>query len=304
MKVLLIGLGSIAKKHITALHTAGVTDIYALRSSANSVSYEGVKDLHSYDDIKKVNFEFFIISNITSRHSETIKKLITFQKPLFIEKPLFGEVNTENSALVAEIVKRKIPTYIACNLRFLDSLVELKEMIKNSRINEVNAYSGSYLPNWRPNVDFRKNYSANKEMGGGVHIDLIHELDYLYWMFGDPAEVRSAFTNKSSLDISAVDYANYLWHYRDFNANVILNYYRRDTKRSLEVVTSDSTFYVDLIKNTIYKNNEKVFSSGQRIQDTFYVQMKFFLNKVLKNNQRGFNSIDEAYKILQLCLRD
>lgn len=304
MKVLIIGLGSIARKHIKALHKAGVHKIYALRSSEEAEIHDGITNLYFFNEVKDQNFDFFLISNITSKHSEVINKLLPFRKPLFIEKPVFSEVSSKNDDLVAQISEMQIPTYIGCSLRFLDSLVEIKNLIKNSRVNEVNIYSGSFLPDWRPNINFRESYSANRDMGGGVHTDLIHELDYLYWIFGEPEDTRSDFSSKSSLEISAVDYASYLWKYGGFNASVILNYYRVDSKRSMEVVTSDATFYVDLLKNKIYKNGEEIFSSDQRLADTLNDQMDFFLGQVLNQKVTGFNSIDEAYKILKLCLKD
>lgn len=302
MKVLIIGLGSIAKKHIPALNRNGVKDIFALRSSRSSGTYEGVKNLYSFEEIEEHEFDFFLISNVTSHHAPTIKELIKFKKPLFIEKPLFGEVNKENAEIVAEVEKLEIPTYIGCSLRFLDSLREIKKLIKAARINEVNIYSGSYLPDWRPNVDFRQSYSARKDLGGGVHMDLIHELDYLYWIFGAPEKTSSLFSSRSSLEIEAIDYANYLWSYSEFTASVTLNYYRHDAKRTLEIITDEGTYLVDLIQNRIFKDNEQIFSSNQVLRDTLNDQMEFFLKEVLEENKSGFNNIQEAYKILQLCL--
>lgn len=304
MKVLIVGLGSIAKKHIKSLNKAGVHEIFALRSSRKSLEYKGVTSLYSIDEISRHNFDFFLISNITSKHFETIKDLIQFKKPLFIEKPLFADINAENKALVEEIIEKQIVTYIGCTLRFLESLKEIRELIKNCRINEVNIYSGSYLPNWRPNINFRNSYSAQKELGGGVHIDLIHELDYLYWVLGDPEIGHSNFSNKSHLKIDAVDYANYIFEYKNFTASVILNYYRLDTKRTFEIITSEGTFLVDLISNQVFKNNEEIFSSTQTIADTLDAQMEFFLQEILTGKEPNFNNVNEAYKVLELCLKD
>ena len=226
-----------------------------------------------------------------------------YKRPLFIEKPLFSEITEDSNALVNKVEEQGIPTYVACNLRFLECIAKIKELIVGKRVNEVNVYCGSYLPDWRPNVDFRKVYSANKEMGGGVHIDLIHELDYIYWLFGTPYHTQSFFSNKSSLNITAYDYANYLWEYNDFSISVVLNYYRKDSKRTLEILTDEGIYLVDLLKNTISYNNKLIFQSNQLPLQTYTAQIKFFIEEIL-NKKTKFNTIVEANKILELCLQE
>ena len=305
MNVLIIGLGSIAKKHIDAIYELDDrSQIYALRSNPTSASeIAGVLDVYALDHVNMSEIDFILISNPTSEHFSTIKKLEVYQKPLFIEKPLFSEINEATQSLVDEIESKETLTYVACNLRFLDCLKELKNLLKNEKINEVNVYAGSYLPDWRPAVDFRTVYSANKEMGGGVHIDLIHELDYVYWLFGKPIKTNSLFTSTSTLEISAIDYANYRWQYENFTVSIILNYYRKDSKRSIEVVTDGGTFNVNLLNNTIHFDSKCIFASQQKIADTYHDQMKFFMEFILKKNER-FNTIVEANIILELCIKD
>lgn len=305
MNILIIGLGSIAKKHIDAIYQLNKSvRIYALRSNPNSKSeIKGVIDIYDLSEINIFEIDFVLISNPTAEHFLTIKQISDYNKSLFIEKPLFSEISEETEILVNEIERRQISTYVACNLRFLESLKELKKLLKDKRINEVNVYCGSYLPDWRPGMDFRKVYSANIEMGGGVHIDLIHELDYVYWLFGNPNETNSFFSNNSSLDISAYDYANYLWVYEGFSASIILNYYRTEKKRSIEVVTDAGIYLVDLLKNSIELNNKCIFVSEQKIADTYYDQMEFFVENILRDKEK-FNTIGEANTVLKLCMKD
>lgn len=304
MKILIVGLGSIAQKHIAAIKKINAdAEIYALRSSISSNRQEGILDLYSNEEMLSHRFDFAIISNPTRKHKETISKLISLTIPLFIEKPLFDNIGIDEEKVLKDIAIYNIVTYVACNLRFLESLQFIKKEIENERINEVNVYCGSYLPDWRPKQDFRKVYSSNKEMGGGVHIDLIHELDYAFWLFGEPRETNSLFTSYSSLNVSAFDYANYRWQYSGFTTNVILNYYRRDSKRTLEVICENGTYVVDLLLNQVRYNNEIIFQSQQRIIDTYINQMEFFIKNILTGIEPDFNSAAQAYKILDLCLQ-
>lgn len=303
MKVLIIGLGSIARKHIAALKEidAGV-EIYALRSDRNAVQVDSVINLY---DIKECgrDFDFAIISNPTSLHAEAIKTTLGLDIPLFIEKPVFESLCHDD--LLNEIAERNTVTYVACNLRFLESLRYLYDYIRNNpqrRINEVNVYCGSYLPEWRPGTDFRKCYSSIPELGGGAHIDLIHDIDYVYWIFGKPSYHHGVCRNVSSLDIRAVDYANYQLFYPQFTASIILNYYRRDYKRTLEVVFEDDTWTVDLKGNAIHDSKGMVvFKGGNTTLDTYRSQLEYFIETISKGDIPE-NNVFSAYDILKICL--
>lgn len=301
MNVLIVGLGSIARKHIAAIRQIdNEARIYALRSDRNAKVYEGVYNLYSWEEALNGSYDFALVSNPTSKHRETIERLKGMGCPLFIEKPLFNSL--EGESLVKELQSQKIPTYVACNLRFLKLLGALREKIQSCVINEVNVYCGSYLPDWRPKTDYRTCYSAIPELGGGVHIDLIHEIDYVYWLFGRPQSVHKIFTRKSSLNIRAYDYANYLLEYKGFNVNIILNYYRRDSKRVCEVITSEDTYTANLLCGTLMnKDGEILESFSQRIADTYKEQMLYFM-QALKSGIFNFNTVAEAYDVLKICL--
>lgn len=304
MKVLIIGLGSIATKHVSALRNIDpFIEIYALRSSEISTHREGITDLYSFEDAQNHHFDFIIISNPTSAHKATIDRFKNVGVPLFIEKPLYHQLSIEET--VNSVEQRGILTYVACNLRFLDSLRFVKHYLseKDARINEVNVYCGSYLPGWRENADYKKVYSALPELGGGVHIDLIHEIDYIYWLFGFPVSTRASFSNVSSLHIDSWDYANYCLKYPSFNVSVILNYYRRDAKRTLEIVCENKTVYVDLLRNEVVVEDEIVYQSEKRIIDSYKEQLSYFLN-CIKNKTQTFNTIRDAYNVLQICLKN
>lgn len=305
MNILIIGLGSIAKKHITAIRSFNSNaSIYALRSKRNANNHSGVTNLYSFDEVSKIDFDFAIISNPTSEHKNTIRTLLDFRIPLFIEKPI---ASSPVDDLIKSIKKAGILTYVACNLRFLDTIIFLKECIETGnipgRINEVNVYCGSYLPQWRPGSNFRESYSARANMGGGVHLDLIHELDYICWIFGIPESHRAFCRNKSSLCIDSIDYAKYLLFYREFACDITLNYFRRDYKREIEILFDSITWKVDLAQNRITDSNGIViFRSDKSLADTYTDQMRYFINLVSNNEKDSFNDIIFANEILKLCL--
>ena len=104
MRIVFIGIGSIAKKHIKAIRKLEPeAEIFALRSSKESVPFEGVRDFYDYDEIEKIAPDFIIISNPTSKHFETIQDLLPYRIPLFIEKPVFGELGHDD--IIKDILK-------------------------------------------------------------------------------------------------------------------------------------------------------------------------------------------------------
>lgn len=306
MNILIIGLGSIARKHIYALQSLSLDiNIYALRSNLNSEIEKEIENIYNLDNLE-IYFDFAIISNPTHLHFEFIEKLAKLNIPLFIEKPAVHNLK-DIDELIKLIESKRLITYVACNLRFHPCIGYLKNKLSDEylKINEVNVYCGSYLPDWRPNVDFRKIYSANASMGGGVHLDLFHELDYVNWLFGTPNQTNSTLRNVSSLQINAIDYANYILEYSTFTANIVLNYYRKKAKRVIEVVFDNEILEVDLINSKIVDNNDEIIFETPNfdIRNTYNYQLDYFIN-CLKENIAPMNSLRESVEILKIVLKD
>ena len=305
MRVLVTGLGSIARKHITALRKLpGDVRIQALRSASgkDAAAEPGVDSIFSWDEV--VQPDFILISNPTAVHRATIEQALAYRCPLLIEKPIFHKLGAEEEAVLAQIRASGVQTYVACNLRFHPVVLFLKDTLKGGglRVQEVSAYCGSYLPAWRPGTDFRAGYSANPELGGGVHLDLIHELDYLNFIWGLPAGVQSLVKNQSALSIAAADSARYLLDYGRFSASVTLNYFRRDARRTVEIVLEDDTLTGDLIRCTVTRHSDgtEIFRAADfTMADTYVAQMDYFLHH---NQTKMMNDADEASSVLKIAL--
>jgi predicted dehydrogenase len=302
MTVLIVGFGSIAVKHTLALRQL-VPDvkIFALRSTENSTGKDGIINLYDWNEVESTP-DFILISNPTKFHREAIIKALSFSCPLFIEKPVLADVND------AKEIREKITgiypvTYIACNLRFHPCIAFLKNYLVDKSINEVNVYCGSNLAMWRPNQDYTKSYSADVAKGGGVHLDLIHEIDYCYWLFGQPEGSVSIKRKVSLLKINSVDFAAYHLNYRHFTANIILNYFRKTSKRTIEIVSEEGEVMVDLLQCTIQYNGDIIFSDPAfKMEDTYRAQMDYFLHHI-SNGTKPMNSFAEALEVLKIATK-
>ena len=304
MKFGFIGYGSIAKKHIQAIFSLYPNASILLvrhKPSAPDNETPGCTTARDFDELR--NVDAICITNPTSLHVNTIQKVLAFKKPLFIEKPLSHNM-TGLSDLVKSINASGLINYVACNMRFHSCMEYLKEkLLPGLRINEANSYCGSFLPDWRAGIDFRSSYSAHKSMGGGVHLDLIHEIDYCYYLFGAPKKQFKTLTNKSNLGIDAVDFAHYHWQYESFSAQITLNYFRKDYKRTLEIVAEDATYLVDFKSCTVSRGDEVIFTGDQGVEGMYQRQMKYFVEQV-QANRACSNDIKEAYHVLNLCINE
>lgn len=301
MKILLIGLGSIATKHIQAIKAIDKNcDFIALRSGFSNKNINGIKNIYNLNELT-TKVDFCLISNSTSYHYDAIQKALTLNVPLFIEKPSLMELEGAND-LLTRIKKNNIITYVGYNLRFHPVLNYLKEHLQGKRIIEATIYCGSYLPSWRNVENYSEQYSANKEMGGGVHLDLSHEIDYSIWLFGKPDSFFSVTKKISDLEINSFDFANYNLLYPDKAVNITLNYYRKDPKRSIEIVMEDEIITVDLLNQTVRNQNGKIiFRSNIDILETYKLQMLYFY-KIIKSNAKSFNSFADSLLTLKVCL--
>ena len=305
MNVLIIGLGSIALKHIKVLKEINAnTSIFALRSSKLSTKVSGVKDLFEWEEVVSKKFHFCIISSPSSLHLSHIKLVEVLRIPIFIEKPLFINQSQINDFKILDL--KNLRSYVACNFRFNPIIEFLKEdlKIKAKNIYEVTAYCGSYLPNWRPNKDYRKVYSSIKELGGGVNIDLIHEPDYFVHLFGLPEHTSVHNRKVSSLEINSNDSSIIYLSYKNFQASITLNYFRKDSRRTLEVVTDKKTIFVDFLRGIVkdLETNTILYQSSEDlIESSYKKQMLFFLNSI-KSNEYKMNSIDEALSVLKIIV--
>ena len=141
----------------------------------------------------------------------------------------------------------------------------------------------TYLPDWRPNQDYRQTYSAHSELGGGVEIDLIHEWDYIYYLFGQPSEVSSYFGKVSNLEIDSNDLAIYIAKYQDKMVSVHLDYFGQSNKREIELYFDDEVIVGDLINSKlIFLKEKRTLELSQQRNDFQILELEHFFNMFQK----------------------
>ena len=244
MKVLLIGYGSIGKRHFDILSDFDEVDSINVVTKQN---IDNVKTFKSLKDIEDINvYDYFIIANETSKHYEQLDYVCkyTTNKNILVEKPLFDKEYTLESC--------DNNVFVAYNLRFHPLLQKLKEILKDEDVYYANVLAGQYLPTWRPDQDYRESYSAKLSQGGGVLRDLSHELDYINWLFGDMTIISSINTKISDLEIESDDIFTALGKTdKGTLINVTMDYISKMPLRKIMIHTKTKTIEANIVTNTI-----------------------------------------------------
>ncbi len=306
MKFCFVGIGSIAKRHIKNLieicNEYGIAiKIDALRRTDsigldNSISVDEV-----YTDVTNLpsDYDAIFLTNPTEYHAEMLEVLHDKAKHFFIEKPV-SSLGTLDRLI--EIPFRKDSVYyVACPLRYTNVIQYLKSEIDVASVNAVRCISSSYLPEWRQGIDYRDTYSAHKNLGGGVDIDLIHEWDYLTFLFGMPSSVKSFSGKVSKLEIDSCDYAIYIAQYeKKMVAELHLDYFGRKTIRNIEIYADEDTICGDLVSGRIrYLKSGKVVNLPEE-RDMYQKRELHCFIDAINNGEPSQNDIIHAVKVLKL----
>ncbi|MFB5166829.1 Gfo/Idh/MocA family oxidoreductase [Parageobacillus toebii] len=247
MKAIVVGYGSIGKRHARILNELGIqVGLVSRRSLDYKPTFNSIELA-----IKNFSPNIIVIANETSKHLEALNSIkeTNYEGIILIEKPLFQSSN------ITPFDSKNI--FVGYNLRFHPLLQKLKTEIKNQKIISCNVYVGQYLPTWRPSVDYRKTYSASKMLGGGVLRDLSHELDYIQWIFGSWKRLISLGGKFSSLEIESEDSYSLLTETELCPLiTVDMNYLDKICQRFMIVNTEDYTYKIDFINGTFQKNSD------------------------------------------------
>lgn len=305
MKICFVGLGSIAKRHLLNLveilkERETAFEIHALRSGSLQLD-EDIAPLISQqftsDGDCCSDYDIVFVTNPTKCHYETIQKMVPKTKHMFIEKPVFDSTCYDIAALE---LKPDGVYYVACPLRYTNVLSYVKDHLLGQKIYAARLICSTYLPDWRPQTDYRTCYSAVKVLGGGVSIDLIHEWDYLCHFFGIPDEVLNLNGHYSDLEIDSDDISVYIARYADKLVSVHLDYFGRFKQRQIELYTRDEVMVADLIGNRIrFLNSGKEIDFSESRNDYQTKELLRFLD-VVDGKCENPNSVPMAAQVLKI----
>jgi predicted dehydrogenase len=318
MRILVVGCGSIGQRHIHNLIRIGGNDIAVCDSNKELLSTVTlalkIKDkFASLDDALKQQFDAVTVCTPSAFHVPAALAAVQKGYPVFIEKPLSNSL-TGVQELLQAADKSKIPVMVGFNLRFHPCLQKIKQFLNENKIGKkinIRVQVGQFLPDWHPTQDYRKSYSAQKALGGGIILDAVHEIDYVRWFMGEVEQIFCYAGKLSNLEIDTEDNAEILLKFKSQAIGEIhMDYIQRSYNRSCEIIGDEGTITWNFNDNfvRIFTVPDKTWhvylaSSGEKFDfnETYINEMKCFLDCV---NGHAWPPVDgqEGKRNLEIAL--
>jgi predicted dehydrogenase len=313
MKFLVVGCGSIGRRHIRNLFSLGQRDVIACETSserASQVNRElGIPVFLSAEEGLEARPEAVLICTPPAEHLAATLLAAKQGCHQLIEKPI-SHTGEGLDDLLREVRRRSLVTLVGYNWRFHPSFRRMKQLLAEGAIGDVlgaRVNCGQYLPDWHPKEDYRYGYSAKRSLGGGILLDS-HELDYLTWLLGNPQTLFCSVQKLSDLEIETEDTADLILGFDSHTqASVHLDYLQRPAGRSYEFFGSLGTMRWQLGQGlSLYKAStgqwESIPEPASYDLNLMYVEELRHLIECIQGSKRSLVDAERGGYVLRLIL--
>jgi len=251
-RFLVVGTGSIGTRHARNLlalgHEVSGWDAEAGRLADACRAVPGLRAAAGLEPGLAARPDAVLVCTPPAAHVAVAKQAVEAGSHLFVEKPV-AHVSDEVPTLLDTAKRAGRLVLVGFNLRFLPSLRRVKALLDAGRIGRVHsahAFFGFHLPAWRSGRSYADNYAVSAAQGGGVLLDVIHEVDYLGWLFGQAAELVCAAGHVSALSGDTEDLAEVTLRFASGAiGHLHVDYLRRAYRRDLEVIGAEGVIAWD-----------------------------------------------------------
>ncbi len=282
-RAVVVGAGSIGLRHHRVL-TALDAEVAVVSRRPEARDYESID--HAIADLAPT---YVVLATETERHLESVQELAStgYSGHVLLEKPVLDQVGP-----MPELPFESLS--VGYQLRFHPAVRTLRSALAGHRVLSAQFRYGQYLPDWRPGRDYRTTVTAGP--GGGVLLELSHELDLINWLLG-PARVICGRTSQTgTLEMEREDLAVGLLHLGGEGlASFELNSLDRIQNRTMKVTAADHFFELDLIAGSL-KIDNRLVSPGPVQRDDVFAAM----HRAVLADDPDACSLAEAIAVLNL----
>jgi predicted dehydrogenase len=283
-RIAILGQGSIGRRH-AGLFAAEGCEVLAWDPVPQAEPQAGVARVASAEEALALA-DAAVVASPSSRHLEQARLALGHGCHVLVEKPL--STSADGAAEVIETARRAgLMLAVAMNLRFHPGPATVRRLVRSGAIGRPllgHVSFGSFLPDWRPNTDYRRSYSARSELGGGIALDAIHEVDYATWTLGDAQEVSAWLGRVSDLELDVEDVALLtVRHAGGAMSTIALDYLDRRYRRGCRIVGSEGSVewsWADERVRVLTADTEQTLSAPSDVAMSYRDQAREFLAAV------------------------
>lgn len=315
--ILVAGLGSIGRRHIRNLkRIEPKSRIIVWRREYKNQDLGDVAPLvdrvvTSLDGALTFHPDAALVTNPASLHVRTGLGLAEQGIHLFIEKPISSTLDGVD-ALINLCHQRRLVLLVGYSFRFYRPLQVMRETLAEGRIGRVlalRAEVGQYLPEWRPGMDYRQSVSARRDLGGGVVLELSHELDYARWLLGEVATVSAQLGRLSDLEMDVEDTAEIILRFcSGAMGSIHMDMVQRPAIRTCRVIGTDGTLawdgnchQVQLFSNETGTWSDLHLAGPIDRNEMYMAELRHFLECVRGDDSPSVSG-DDARRVLEVAL--
>jgi predicted dehydrogenase len=306
----IVGLGSIGRRHLRILRKLRPELEITLVRSGLGGEYSEVQSadrvVYSLADAISSGIQAAILSSPSTEHIKQAVELARAGIHILVEKPL-SDSATGTGELIKLVREASIVGLTGYVFRYDPGAQEFREMLQKDSIGKplhVRVECGSYLPDWRPEQDYRETVSASEEMGGGVLLELSHEIDYIRWFFGDIKVENSYLFNSGFLGLQVEESADLLFSSDNgMPISLHLDFHRRVPTRRCTAYTTKGTLTWDVMRQKVSwqaAGHPPQVKSFDYARDHIYEKQILHFLDCIENGTTPAISLEDGAAVLQL----
>tara|TARA_B100000989_G_scaffold297561_1_gene283668 strand:- start:168 stop:1091 length:924 start_codon:yes stop_codon:yes gene_type:complete len=293
MKFIIVGKGSIGKRHGAILEKFNHKVYYLSRDNSGKISKKNFE--------KAINLQpnGVIICTPSSYHISNALIFLKYKIPTFIEKPI--GVNLKE---IGKLRRYESYLYVGYNLHFHDGIQTVKKLLANKSIGNVwnsKIHFGAYIPDWGKKNEYLSKYMLSKKLGGGVLLTSIHEINYSVDLFGKVNKIHAQkIINNNKIEVET-SIEILFKHEKGIVSNISLDMFEKPMRRFLKIVGEKGKIFLDFnkCKVVLFKNNKKLEKnySDNYIKSfdlSYEKQMKYFISFIKNKNKKLINNYKES----------
>ena len=314
LKILICGTGSIGKRHINNSQSLNLEVlIWSRRKNIDDLkNFKNTSIIKNLDEAI-ITSDCVIVATATNYHDIIISRVMKFNKPIYIEKPISNKINIINKLKKYD---QKNIIHNGFQFRYHPNLIFFKKKIDKMLIKNIYFYNfnmGFRLDRWRKKSNYRHSYSGKQKQGGGVILDLIHQIDIAIWYFGSVDKIQCIKNKRGNYNINVENVAHIIMKHKNgitgvINLDMLSPIYTCDFK----IVTKNDIYLWDYNKGIIQNIKESSIKIINKIpkkykrNNMFENSLKDFIDKIKKKKritETNGSSLQDSIESLKLAIK-